>query len=185
MNIYFTASVVGKTQHLDNYLAIIDAVKKKGHTIIADHILSVTEQEINLKSEKERLNFHKKLEKWIETCDFVIVEASFPSISVGYEVSLALQRGKPVLLLYAEGHPPSLFAYHENERLVCQKYTASTVSQIIDEFIDYVEGTSDTRFTFFITPAISSHLEKMSKKHRIPKSVYLRQLIEDDIKNHK
>lgn len=179
MNIYFTASVVGKEQHLDNYMAIIDAVKAKGHTIQAEHILSVTEREIHMKSESERLDFHKKLEKWIESCNFMIVEASFPSISVGYEVSLALQRGKPVLLLYAEGHPPSLFAYHENERFVCQKYTISTVSQIIDEFIDYVEGSSDTRFTFFITPAISSYLEKMSKKLRIPKSVYLRQLIEE------
>jgi len=182
MNIYFTASVVGKEQHLSDYMAIIDTVKRKGHIIQSDHILNVTERDIHMKSEKERLEFHEKLIKWIETCDFMIVEASFPSISVGYEVSLALQRGKPVLLLYSEGHPPSLFAFHENERFVSQKYSKYSLSQLIDEFIDYVEGTYDSRFTFFITPSISAFLEKTSKKLRIPKSVYLRQLIEDEMK---
>ena len=184
MNIYFTASVVGRDQHLDHYKLISKIVTDKGHTIFADHILNISENEIHLKTEKERLDFHHKLEGWIESCDFMIVEASFPSISVGYEVSMALQRGKPVLILYSEGHPPSLFAYHENDRLVCEKYNTTNLSEIIDTFIDYVKGVHDSRFTFFITPRIATYLEEVSREEKIPKSVYLRKLIDEDMKSH-
>lgn len=181
MTVYFTASVVGKNQYLANYQAIVKSLTDTGHTVYADHILNVSEQQIHLKSKKERLEFHDKLEHWITSADFMIVEASYPSISVGYEVSMALQRGKPVLILYATDNPPSLFAFHENERLLAEKYDITNVGKIIEEFMRYVAGIHESRFTFFITSELAMHLEKMSKKYHVPKSVYLRQLIERDI----
>lgn len=142
----------------------------------------MSEPQIRLKSREERLKFHNQLEKWINSCDFMIAETSFPSISVGYEISLALQRNKPVLILYSTGDPPSLFGHHEDDKLLCELYSEDTVSEIIDDFINYVEGKNDTRFTFFITPEISSYLDKKSKNEKLPKSVYLRKLIESDMK---
>ncbi len=112
----------------------------------------------------------------------MVVEASFPSISVGYEIALALHRGKPVLVLYSNGDPPSLMDNNEEQKLVSEKYTSATLPTIIDDFINYVRGGSDTRFTFFITSEIASYLEKMGKKNKIPKSVYLRNLIAADMK---
>ncbi len=111
-------------------------------------------------------------------------QTSFPSISVGYEISLALHRGKPVLVLYSSGDPPNLLFYHKDEKLSCEKYTLETVKDIIEEFINYLRGTNDTRFTFFITPKIAAYLERIAKKERIPKSVYLRKLIEKDMKHN-
>ena len=114
----------------------------------------------------------------------MIAETSFPSISVGYEISLALRVGKPVLVLYSEGDPPSLLAHHKDEKLVCEKYTHDTYRDTIDEFIDYIEGKSDLRFTFFITPEIVHYLDEVTKKDKIPKSVYLRKLIEQDMQKN-
>lgn len=181
MIVYFTASVVGKQHYLKNYQKIINILQSKNYEVIADHILNMTEPQIRLKSREERLEFHDKLEKWINSCDFMIAETSFPSISVGYEISLALQRNKPVLILYSTGDPPSLFAYHQDDKLLSQLYKEDTVEEIIDDFINYVEGKNDTRFTFFVTPEISSYLEKVSKKEKLPKSVYLRKLIESEM----
>lgn len=178
MNVYFTASVVGKDTYLKNYHKIIDILKAKGYTVQADHILGVTEADIHMKTREERLRFHKQLETWIQKSDCMIVEASFPSISVGYEISIALQYRKPVLILYSVGDPPSLFAYHVDEKLISEKYTLDTVEAIVNDFINYVHGATDTRFTFFITPQIASYLEKVSKKEKMPKSVYLRKMIE-------
>lgn len=184
MNVYFTASIVGKKDYLKNYLRIIDLLRSKKYTVQAEHIINVTEPQIHLKSREERLKFHKKLESWIQHADFMVVEASFPSISVGYEISLALQYRKPVLILYSVGDPPSLFGHHSDEKIVCEKYTVDTVEEIIDEFISYVHGASDTRFTFFITPQIAAYLEKVSIKDKMPKSVYLRKLIDEHIRTN-
>ena len=181
INVYFTASIVGKKNFLSNYRVIIEALRAKGFTVQAEHILNISEAEIHMESREQRLKFQHQLERWIQKCDFMVVETSFPSISVGYEISLGVQYGKPILILYSVGNPPSLLAHHTEEKLVCEKYTIDTVQGIINDFVNYVRGASDTRFTFFITPKIAAYLEKVSRKEKMPKSVYLRQLIEKHI----
>jgi hypothetical protein len=183
MKVYFTASITGKVQYLPNYLTIVKYLESKGHTVQAHHILDTSESEMRLKTKENRLHFHKQLTTWIQDADFMVVEASFPSISVGYEISLALQNRKPVLILYSEGDAPNLFASFNDEKLICEKYSLSTIKGVIDDFISYASGTADTRFTFFITPKIAAFLDKISVDEKIPKSVYLRKLIEDHIRN--
>lgn len=184
MVVYFTASIVGKKRFLGNYLKIISCFTKKNYTVISDHIIKTTEQQIRFEKKEERLQFLAQLEKWIGSCDLMVVEASFPSISVGYEISMALQLNKPVLILYSEGDPPSLLVHHADDKVVCEKYSLSTICGIITDFINYAEGAVDSRFTFFITPQIVSYLEKVSRKKKLPKSVYLRRLIEKDMAAH-
>jgi len=179
---YFTASIAGgKKYYLKNYIKIVDILKSKKIEVISDHILNVNEQKVNLQTKEERLKFHAKLEKWIKSSDFIVVEATFPSISVGYEISLALHFDKPTLVLYSEGNAPSLLAYHQNEKLICEKYTSFTLYDIIDDFINFAEGKIDSRFTFFITSEINQFLEKISRKRKVPKSVFLRKLIEKEM----
>ena len=178
MTIYFTASLVGKKDFQRNYLAIISYLQSKGHTVQANHILNTTESEVGLQTREARLAFHKKLEGWIQSCDCMVAETSFPSISVGYEISLALQYKKPVLILYSIGDPPSLFAHHDDEKIVCEKYSVTNVGEIIDNFVNFAGGSADSRFTFFVTPKIVGYLEKIAQTKKIPKSVYLRELIE-------
>lgn len=180
---YFTASVVGKKHYLENYKRIIEIVKSKKIEIISDHIMNISEEEINLQTLKERLGFYNRLEKWIKSSNFVIVEASFPSISVGFEISLALNLGKPVLVLYSGQNPPSLLAYHKDEKLVCEKYSFENLESVIEQFVNYIKGATDTRFTFFITSEIALYLDKLQKNSRTPKSVYLRRLIENDMRS--
>jgi len=183
MKVYFTASIAGKKDYFNEYLKIIKILKSKKCEVISDHIIKSTESEIRLETREERLRFHKQLEDWIAECDFIVAETSFPSISVGYEISLAQHYLKPILILFSSNNPPSLLAHHEDEKLVCEKYTAETLADIIQDFIYYVKGTSDSRFTFFITSKIAAYLEKVSKKEKIPKSVYLRNLIDKDMQS--
>jgi 2'-deoxynucleoside 5'-phosphate N-hydrolase len=183
MNIYFTASIVGKKHHSAHYEHIIQIAKAHGATVQSDHIMKSTEGTIRMETKGERLMFHKKLESWIDSCDCMIAETTFPSISVGYEISLALHRGKPILILYNEGDPPSLLFTQHEEKLICEKYTAETLTGTIEDFLAYVQGNADMRFTFFISSAIASYLNKVSKKQKVPKSVYIRRLIEQDMKN--
>lgn len=182
MRAYFTASIVGRKYHLNNYQKIGEILRSHGVTVMDEHILNVSEKDIQMQSKDMRLTFHKRLEDWVNSSDFLVAETSFPSISVGYEISMALDRGKPVLILYSEGDPPSLFAYHENEKIVSEFYTSETLPGIITDFLHFVRGEADTRFTFFISSKQAAYLTKQGKKHRVPKSVYLRNLIDKDMK---
>jgi len=179
---YFTASIVGKKHHLHKYLNIIKTLQSKGVEVISDQIINTTEDKIRFSKKSDRLKFHKQLQDWVHQSDFMIVEASFPSISVGYEISMALHSGKPVLVLYSEGDPPSLLQDMHEDKMACEKYDAKSLAEIIDDFLLYVKGAADLRFTFFISPKISTYLTNISRKRKIPKSVYLRYLIEQDIK---
>ena len=181
LKLYFTSSIAAPDQYQRNYKRIVHLINEKGHSIIADHILSVSEKEVSLKTREERLTFHTKIEHWIHESDAVIAETTFPSISVGYEISLALRVGKPVLVLYSEGEPPSLLAHHRDEKLLCEKYAVQTLSGILDDFIGYIDAKADLRFTFFITPKIAAYLDEITKREKLPKSVYLRKLIEKDM----
>jgi len=179
---YFTASIVGKKYHLKNYQRISQILQDRNVEVIDEHIMRVSEHDIQIQTKEKRLEFHKQLEDAISSADFLVAETSFPSISVGYEISMALDRNKPVLILYSEGDPPSLFAYHESEKIVSEKYTAATLPTIISDFLQFVRGEADTRFTFFISSKQASYLAKQAKLKRVPKSVYLRNLIDEDIK---
>lgn len=181
MNIYFTASIVGKKKYLTNYNAIIEVLKKNGNSVASDHIINTSENVINLQSEFKREQFHKKLRKWIMDAQCMVVETSFPSISVGFEISLALNLNKPVLVLYTNEAPTLLSGYND-EKMICEHYCLQNVLGIIDDFLNYVKGMSEHRFTFFITTEMNQFLEEISKKKKMPKSVYLRQLIDSERK---
>jgi 2'-deoxynucleoside 5'-phosphate N-hydrolase len=182
MIVYFTASIAGKKYYLENYLEIIKVLKDKKIEVIADHIIHTSKEDIAMKKKEGLIKFKKQLDGWINSCDFMIAGVSFPSISVGYEISLALHKHKPILVLYTdELPPPTLLAHSTDENLIVEKYNSSNLKGIIENFINYVQGAKDIRFTFFITPEIASYLERISKKSKTPKSVYLRKLIEADM----
>lgn len=181
MKAYFTASVVGKKQYLDNYQKIIQILKSKKIEVISDHIINATEEQIRLETKEERLAFYSKLKNWIRSADFVVVEATFPSISVGFEISMAIHMSKPVLALYANGDPPSILAGNHEEKMICEKYSLPDLKSTIEDFLNFVHATNDMRFTFFLPINLNDYLEEKSQKERIPKSVYLRNLIKKDM----
>ena len=182
MLVYFTASIVGRKQFKDNYTKIIDCLVQNGCDVISDHILKSDSYSIHSEKMEERINFQIQLDKWLKACDFVVAETSYPSISVGYEISLAVYFGKAVLILYSEGNPPSLLVHHKEERLICEKYNIDNLNKIVEDFIKFCQGNSDIKFTFFINQEMAAYLNKISIKEKIPKSVYLRKLIQQKMK---
>lgn len=184
MKVYFTASVSGKAKYVDEYLHIVNVLKELKCVVTYEHILDSSEEGIKILPREERIKFHDSVVHWIHDCDFVVADTSYPSTSAGYEIAIALRVGKPVLVLYSEGDPPSLLGLHKDDKLICEKYDKHTLKNIIEDFVSYVSERHDMRFTFFITPRIMSYLDLISKQKKVPKSVYLRNLIEEDIQKN-
>lgn len=181
MKVYFTASLAAKTRYITNYELIVEYLRKNNHKVIYEQITNETEESVRKMERKTRVEFLTKVETWIKSSDFVIAETSHPSVSVGYEIALALRFAKPVLILYSTGDPPSLLLHHTYDRLHSEKYTSSTIGRIIEDFILYIEGKHDTRFTFFLPEELNAYLEDAARRKKMTKSMYLRRLIETDL----
>jgi 2'-deoxynucleoside 5'-phosphate N-hydrolase len=97
--IYFSGSISGGRHDLEVYRAIVEAMTKVGHRVIAgavtaDHIGDAGE----LLTPGE---IHARDLRWIDECDILVAEGSRPSLGVGYEVAYArYQRNIPIICLY-------------------------------------------------------------------------------------
>lgn len=89
MKIYFTASLTGKKYYKANYLKILTLLENLGCKVVHNDIIRMTKEKVNKKNKNERIAFIKSLNKNIKWCDAIVVEVSYPSTSIGYEIALA------------------------------------------------------------------------------------------------
>ncbi len=179
MNIYFTASLSGKKKFEENYEQIVSLLEDIDYDVQADHILDIDASEVDEESMDDRRKHHKQLQKWLSQSDLVVAEVSYPSVSVGYEVALAINKNKPVLALYEKDHAPVALLGEDSDKFVAAAYDKYSLADDIKYLIDEVSGQMDTRFNFFISPRHQNYLDWIAKEKRIPRSVFLRQLIEE------
>jgi hypothetical protein len=184
MKIYFVASIKGREKYRENYERIITLLGKKGHQVV-EQTLSPSTKDVYGLSDHDKILFYKKVLKWINQADIVIAETSYPSLGIGFEISQALEKGKPVVVLYTEEETPHLIQGVESEKLFLVKYGLDNLSGTLDQIIKDAKEQMDVRFNFFIPPKIGAYLDWISKNKKIPRAVYLRRLIEEDLKKNK
>lgn len=187
MKVYFTGAEIEIPQkHFENYRQIIETLKDLGHRVIADHLLGkladvYLAEEI---PEKKRDALHKKMLAWKNQADAMVCEASYPSISLGQEIAYALSRNTPVIVLYQPDRKPRLLRALSSDRLHVVEYTAETLAEVLEDYLEYSKEVADTRFNFFISPRIGNYLDFVAKKRRVPRAVYLRRLIEEHMQEN-
>lgn len=184
MTIYFTASLSRSQKDQQYYNTIVSILKKRGHDVIADQILQKDRNTIQDQSPEERKKYFEKVEHWLTECDAIVAEVTNQSVSVGYEISRAQHLKKPILILFHDTNAPSLLQYQPDESVICELYNLRTMDSILDEFLEYAGETQDSRFTFFIKPSLTAHLEKKARELHTTKSGYLRGLIKKDMTSH-
>jgi hypothetical protein len=184
MNIFFLGSVYGRPQFEGHYKTIINRIDDLGHTVNPNHVLKVTNDEMKTWSEAESVAYHKKIVDGIKQADAVFLEVSYSSTSIGYLMAIAIQAGKPVVAFYSGDSEPHLFRLleHSGDKFEIIRYSSvDDLSKEVSYALDFVTGAQDTRFNFFISSELSSYLDWISKKKKIPRSVYLRSLIEEEM----
>ncbi len=183
MKIYFVASISGREKYLDSYKAIVEILRKQNHTV-TESTIDYSGDYVYALSDDAKVEYYRKVLKWIHTNDLLVTEASHPSMGVGHEISLALERGKPVLVLYQAGTAPHFLQGIESDKLAIVKYSPLDLEQQLIDSIDFLSQSTDTRFNFFISPKHVQFLDWVAQTKKIPRSVYLRKLIEKDRENH-
>ncbi|RLC34473.1 hypothetical protein DRH14_02915 [Candidatus Shapirobacteria bacterium] len=186
MKAYFTASLTGKKDFGANYSLIVKYLSSKMDRVFADHIIKADAKEIAKKqTKKESEEFYRKLLKKLKKVDVVVAEVSYSSLSVGYEISVALELGKPVVVLYLADRAPLLLEGNKNDKLLLVEYDEKSLEKVLDKVIEEARKKADVRFNFFVSAKILSYLDWVAKTKRIPRSVFLRNLIERQMKRDK
>ena len=186
MKAYFSASVHGKKNYSENYLAIVKTLKDVGFDVYADHILKTNAEEIDKQSIDEIKNVYKALIDKIKKSDLVVAEVSTPSVSVGHEITEAINLNKPVILLStAGGNRAMLLEGRKDGKVQSINYTMTNLVANLRKAIEEAKGNMDVRFNFFVSPKILAYLDWVAQKRMIPRSVFLRDLIEKEMRKDK
>lgn len=186
MKIFFIASIHGKEKFDTNYRKIVEFLRDAGYRTSAEHILNVTASELDSWDDSKDIAYHKKVLTGIKRSDFVVAELSYSSTSVGYLVSLAVESGKPTIAFYSGKEMPHLLTTLKQSRRfqVVHYDDVNELKAEIPALVDYATEQMDTRFNFFISRKLDAYLNWISRKRRIPRAVYLRQLIRKEMRRN-
>ena len=73
----------------------------------------------------------------------------------------------------------------KDEKLQMVAYTLNNLRGLLDKALDEARKKMDVRFNFFVSPKILVYLDWVAKKRMIHRSVFLRNLIEREMKKDK
>jgi 2'-deoxynucleoside 5'-phosphate N-hydrolase len=141
MNIYFACSITGGRKDESAYQAIVNALLAGGHEVPT---AGLSQPEIlTLEHIMAPQEVYARDTAWIESCDALVAEVSTPSHGVGYEISYALSKGKPVLCCYRKGVRVSkMITGNSDPRLqVCPYSSHAEVVKIIEAFLGNLAAT--------------------------------------------
>ncbi|NCS32190.1 hypothetical protein GW793_01730 [bacterium] len=185
MKIYFTASLSAKEKDQsigEVYSEIVEKLEQLGHTVIADHVLDLDLDFVEKVDDEYRVNYYRTMLKNINEADIVFAEMTHSSSSIGHEVTLALEKNKAVIIATQTGEIPQIFKALKDQQVYFIEYKeTSELLNRLEEELDLVKEGEDIRFNFLIPPSMVDYLEWVSKQRRVPKSVFLRNLIRGEM----
>lgn len=187
MKIFFIASPRSANKESELFMRINGLLGKEA-TLLGNMVPEWTKGEVSgfyNGTHKERTDHYKRTMDYVKRADAVFVELSEHSMSMGYIVNKALDNNKPVVALYKKGFEPYFFSGIEDPRLMIVEYTEENLDKVIQESLNKIKDHSDVRFNFFVSPKILAYLDWVAQKRMIPRSVFLRNLIEREIKKDK
>ena len=140
MDIYFSCSITGGRRDQAVYAGIVDFLHAQGHHVLTAHLsrADVLQEETVV----DPLDVYRRDAAWVEACNALVAEVSTPSHGVGYEIALALERGKAVLCCYRQGHAVSKMILgnpHPNLRLYAYQSQEDLRAALVD-FLGNVEA---------------------------------------------
>lgn len=185
MKVYFSASRFYSEQYSGNYNKILGVLNDSDLSVLDNSKVKSLSGSFDVKDE-DRVTLYRGMLKLMDKADICVFEGSHPStLHVGHEITVALGKGKTVIVLYTKGHEPILFKGLQDAKIIWVEYDDENLEEKLLEAIEEAKQSSDVRFNFFVSPKILTYLDFVAKKRMIPRSVFLRDLIEKEMKKDK
>lgn len=127
----------------------------------------------------------KKTSEALELADLVVADVTFPSTGVGQQISQAIAKKIPVLILKAKWKQPSKFTPGVQSDLVWYvEYEKGNLKSLIKENIRKIGKERFEKFNLILTPDLNSILQLQSEKIGVSKSQLLRSIIRSWLSSH-
>src|SRR3989339_240542 len=95
------------------------------------------------------------------------------------------EKGKPVIAFYDKRISPNLIKGIDSDKFQAVSYDSQNLEDAVKTAVSKARSTMDIRFNFFISPQINEYLDWISRIKRIPRAVYLRELLEKELAKNK
>jgi len=180
MKVFLSASPRGDRDFGKNYNHIYSLIEKLGFTQLDNEIITLSYEDFVTRmkrgSDAYKAHDQKKIQA-IKNADICVFETSVHSSGIGFLIFLALESGKPTIVLHTEKHIPYFLSGIEDEKLLLCSYTNETLDKVLTAALVLAKERRDKRFNFFISPKLLEYLEKASNDEGVTKSKFIRNLI--------
>jgi len=187
MQVYFVASSRLVAKEMGLYRRMYQCISE-GNKMVSKKVwnwIKMGVKDLRGADVKFKRENYKQAVKDIKKAEVVVMEVSGHSMSAGYLICQALDMNKPVVALYKGEHKPIFIGGIVNPRLFLVGYDEKNVEEVLKKVFKKVASLIDVRFNFFVNPKILTYLDWIAGKRKIPKSVFLRNLIEKEMKKDK
>lgn len=183
MKVYFTASTAEFDHYKKNYFAIRDFLVADQHLLTRDWLLRA-EQRIKdgILEIKDIKQIYKDCMLAIEDADAVIIEDTISNFSTGHQITVALQRQKPTLVLWCKPkhrHFKQTFIQGiESDYLEVAEYSLDNYHEIIHKFLKkYETAKQRNRFHLVLSDLERKYLDWHQFNKHASRTKTIRQLI--------
>lgn len=185
MKVHLVTSKPTLENDIDVLRKIVEVVTKQGHTFARDWIEGAYDS--NRKTGQTADNWSEIYNESlgaIAQADVIIAEASYENFAVGYQVAVAVQQKKPVLLLRSTSSDGAFASGIEDGWVKHVEYDDKSLDPVLRKFLDENDiSTKDMRFNFFIDRPIYNYLRWSALKTGKTKAEILRELVNREIEN--
>lgn len=191
MKIYFTASTAEFNKYKKTYFAIRDYLVQENHTLTRDWLKHTGEKindgDLNVRDIKA---IYKKCVLAINQAQLVIIEDTVSNFSTGHQITLALQKQKPTLVLW-QGKKHRYFNQMfihgiDSEQLEIAEYKPNNLETIITAFINkYQDYNNKTRFNLVLNQYERNYLDWVQFNRGTNRTKIIKTSIDELINNDK
>lgn len=188
MKVFFTCSSQKISKHEKFYRHIRDEIISQGHQLTRDWI----DYSINVAKrgtpDISSYSIYKDIAAAILTADVIIADATIKSMSLGHQITFAIQKEKPTLLLKYRGESDEsekLFIEGSDfPNLIVENYKdTNNINKILKRFFYRYESQSKKRFNLVLTEILDNYISWASFHYKKTKTEIIHDAVDKTSKN--
>ena len=181
--VFFTCSTTSLNKNKDNYANTIDLLDGHGLKVVSNigiNVFADNNIEDDFSQYSNSTTYFSTMKK-VSQADFLVVDCTVASMTIGHIVTYALANKKPVLLIskFKSEDSQDLFIAGSEEPLLTFKIYSEEmpIENIIRAYMRKVRKESRIRLNFVVEKDLSDKLDWLSFRTKMSKTDIIRQAI--------
>lgn len=182
MKVFFSCSTNNILAHRDAYETIVNTIKSEGHELTRDWLRKSIDLASQHEPDVKRGNHYSLVMSAIIEADLVILDSTVQSMSIGHQLTFAIDKAKPTLLLanITEESMKDLFiSGSKSSFLTMKNYRSETeIPALVKDFLRKNSSKSKIRFQIVLDKPQHNYIEWASFKYKKNKSEVIKKSID-------